>query len=457
MRAHSVWPAAFGLFVAWLTYSLAPLWPVLGGLPGSASFYASARIFYYAALFLATLVLAILWNRPCDRSGTLFKSLMLATVFGQLVTGILGHATSDPDEPYNVWIACSFVLSGAMTPILQIAWAHAVPRAWNAISGKDVLCASGTCVAALLLLCFSTPLNDLLYSLIPLGSLCLLSPSRRWLDPESESAPDPAPKQSVGAPFALLGGIACALAGSHVFNGAAEIGPSLQQPPIFVGIFTALALFALLQRLSPNHRADVTATATASVLAILLSIAIQGLTSETTGATSSVAAQILHAIVLTCEYLIYLLGLALALERTPKETPTSWRRFSLPIVNGGVAIGAVSGILVTANILTYTVLSLIFSAAALLLLGISWGIRYAHFHAEPRDTRGERLSSFEQAHGLSEREREVFRLWVSGHQLDYIADALCISKNTVKTHVAHIYKKTETANREELIQLVERR
>lgn len=81
MRAHSVWPAAFGLFVAWLTYSLAPLWPVLGGLPGSASFYASARIFYYAALFLATLVLAILWNRPCDRSGTLFKSLMLATVF----------------------------------------------------------------------------------------------------------------------------------------------------------------------------------------------------------------------------------------------------------------------------------------------------------------------------------------------------------------------------------------
>lgn len=102
MRAHSVWPAAFGLFVAWLTYSLAPLWPVLGGLPGSASFYASARIFYYAALFLATLVLAILWNRPCDRSGTLFKSLMLATVFGQLVTGILGHATSDSDEPYNV-------------------------------------------------------------------------------------------------------------------------------------------------------------------------------------------------------------------------------------------------------------------------------------------------------------------------------------------------------------------
>ena len=122
-----------------------------------------------------------------------------------------------------------------------------------------------------------------------------------------------------------------------------------------------------------------------------------------------------------------------------------------------MAIGAVSGIPVTANILTYTVLSLIFSAAAPLLLGISWGIRYAHFHAEPRDTRGERLSSFEQAHGLSEREREVFRLWVSGHQLDYIADALCISKNTVKTHVAHIYKKTETANREELIQLVERR
>lgn len=236
-----------------------------------------------------------------------------------------------------------------MTPILQIAWAHAVPRAWDAISGKDVLCASGTCVAALLLLCFSTPLNDPLYSLIPLGSLCLLSPSRRWLDPESESAPDPAPKQSVGAPFALLGGIACALAGSHVFNGAAEIGPSLQQPPIFVGIFTALALFALLQRLSPNHRADVTATATASVLAILLSIAIQGLTSETTGATSSVAAQILHAIVLTCEYLIYLLGRGTAparhivghpLRALPCGTPRHPRRAALLIRAGARALRA---------------------------------------------------------------------------------------------------------------------
>ena len=193
--------------------------------------------------------------------------------------------------------------------------------------------------------------------------------------------------------------------------------------------------------------------------AVLLSISAQGLLSTgTAGIPNRMAVtQTLHIVVLASEYLVYILGLTLVVRWAAESSSTSWRRFSLPIVNGGVAIGAVSGILVTANILTYPVLSLIFSAAALLLLGISWGIRYAHSHAEPRDAHGERLSAFEQAHGLSEREREVFRLWVSGHQLDYIADALCISKNTVKTHVAHIYKKTETANREELIQLVERR
>ena len=51
----------------------------------------------------------------------------------------------------------------------------------------------------------------------------------------------------------------------------------------------------------------------------------------------------------------------------------------------------------------------------------------------------------------------MLTLWATGHQVDYVADQLCISKNTAKTHVRHIYTKLGVTSREELIQLMERR
>ena len=43
----------------------------------------------------------------------------------------------------------------------------------------------------------------------------------------------------------------------------------------------------------------------------------------------------------------------------------------------------------------------------------------------------------------------------TGHTGAYIEKRLFISKNTVKTHLNHIYAKTNTSNREELLQLLE--
>ena len=57
--------------------------------------------------------------------------------------------------------------------------------------------------------------------------------------------------------------------------------------------------------------------------------------------------------------------------------------------------------------------------------------------------------------GLSGREMEVCYLWVTGHTAPYIEQTLVISKSTVKTHLAHIYEKTGTRTKEQLIQLVE--
>lgn len=42
-----------------------------------------------------------------------------------------------------------------------------------------------------------------------------------------------------------------------------------------------------------------------------------------------------------------------------------------------------------------------------------------------------------------------------GRDAEYIRNRLCISRNTVNTHIAHIYRKTGVHSRQELIDLVE--
>lgn len=58
--------------------------------------------------------------------------------------------------------------------------------------------------------------------------------------------------------------------------------------------------------------------------------------------------------------------------------------------------------------------------------------------------------------GLSPREKDVFDLLVRGRSIDYIAQNLTISFNTAKSHIRHIYVKTDVHSRQELIDLIDR-
>ena len=58
---------------------------------------------------------------------------------------------------------------------------------------------------------------------------------------------------------------------------------------------------------------------------------------------------------------------------------------------------------------------------------------------------------------LTPRETEVLSIWVTGRTASYVEKTLFISHSTVKTHLNHIYAKTATSNREELIELVNSR
>lgn len=61
------------------------------------------------------------------------------------------------------------------------------------------------------------------------------------------------------------------------------------------------------------------------------------------------------------------------------------------------------------------------------------------------------LEAFSDCHGLSPREMEVTRLLLDGCTTAAIADRLGISSHTVRDHLKHVYRKTDTRSRGELI------
>lgn len=66
-----------------------------------------------------------------------------------------------------------------------------------------------------------------------------------------------------------------------------------------------------------------------------------------------------------------------------------------------------------------------------------------------------RVQLMTDAYGLSPRESEVLAIWATGRSCAYLEKQLFISHGTAKTHLTHIYAKTHTANREELLELMD--
>lgn len=57
---------------------------------------------------------------------------------------------------------------------------------------------------------------------------------------------------------------------------------------------------------------------------------------------------------------------------------------------------------------------------------------------------------------MTERETEIFAMLARGRNGQYVMDHYVISRNTVKSHVKHIYAKLGVHSQQELIDLVER-
>lgn len=64
-------------------------------------------------------------------------------------------------------------------------------------------------------------------------------------------------------------------------------------------------------------------------------------------------------------------------------------------------------------------------------------------------------SDLSRQYGLTAREAEVFALLARGRNSRFLQKTLVLSRNTIKTHVHHIYQKLDVHNQQELINLVE--
>ena len=67
-----------------------------------------------------------------------------------------------------------------------------------------------------------------------------------------------------------------------------------------------------------------------------------------------------------------------------------------------------------------------------------------------------RIEAFSSHHGLSPREREVLLLLDRGLTTAAMADELGISPHTVRDHLKHLYRKTGTTGRSELLGMISR-
>ncbi len=65
------------------------------------------------------------------------------------------------------------------------------------------------------------------------------------------------------------------------------------------------------------------------------------------------------------------------------------------------------------------------------------------------------IDALSEQHGLSQREKDVFRCLAMGYDSSAIAKRLSVSKNTVRTHTRNVYAKLGVHSKQELIELVD--
>lgn len=74
--------------------------------------------------------------------------------------------------------------------------------------------------------------------------------------------------------------------------------------------------------------------------------------------------------------------------------------------------------------------------------------------ARSRDMTTEYCKRIKKLYGLTNRESDVLELILRGQFVPQMAEALCVSENTVRSHCKTLYKKLGIHSRQQLFDLV---
>lgn len=129
---------------------------------------------------------------------------------------------------------------------------------------------------------------------------------------------------------------------------------------------------------------------------------------------------------------------------------------------GGSALGQVAADVLSSSSGVLWAMFVVLMIALMLMMGFAGsvsprreasdgeGVREAPVHAP------QTIEMFASHYGLSPRETDVLRIWITGRPIAVVEKTLYISQSTVKTHLNHIYAKTGAPNRAALLDLFDR-
>ena len=252
----------------------------------------------------------------------------------------------------------------------------------------------------------------------------------------------------------FLAGIFCALAASAILPGSAEAGGFISWWSIIGGNAVAAVLILLL--LASKRQGDFQKALMVFVGIMAVCYALSGLfIGADSGTTSTPFKVAQHCVILATQPCVSIAMWFVLLDIAQKTRVSPFLICGLGLIAGALGRAAGTGIGMAAPLdpAALSILALLMLVPSMYFFATSDQPKEVIVNAE--EVLQRRLDRMADTAGLTAREREILELWVTGHRLDYVAEALFISKNTVKTHLRHIYQKTQTGNKEELLVLFE--
>lgn len=457
-----------GAYLASLVLLVTPV-PSLGQGFSHDGVLLAGRMAFFVALAVSACVLAGLWRRLVPMRAhrrTLVTLTCLRVAVGLcyplVVNGLLPQGA----------LAVDLVVQALMLPFFELAWGEAfsrfpTPALTRYAAGSATVCA----LFVALIQSIPGPASHVLSTLLALSTIPLC-----WMLCADEGQPvRPAPAPGGGAPAArgsgaavrvlspsFLVGTVCVLAAGNILAGSTETGSFVTWRSVIIGQFVAAAFLWVVALCARWRTVNLLAFDLCAIGISVVCYLFAGFFSGGHGAVGVVETT-QHVLTIAMEQCVWSCTWLLAITRTQELRQPLFPTFAVgvAVIYAGQSLGSILGMVMPLDPASLSLLALALFVPAAFLLALNLRASGATTSATPTTTpspvgeRGRNLDAIADRYGLSPREREVFALWVSGYNLPYVAEALAISKNTAKTHVGHIYRKTSTSTREELLRLVD--